>query len=183
LESGDSKAVRGAVVVNRSFAHRILDDENPLGSRVRILGSKDRSVLEYEIVGVVGDLFVESRIPTIYRPLALVADGIPKDTVAYQAHLTVHAGITIQPSLGNRVRQIAAGLDPALRVDELQTLGEIYRLLSIGDIAVGGVVAALCQGRSKRVPPRRSKRGPLVTFGGGLPLTFGGGWSGALRRP
>ena len=143
LESGDSKAVRGAVVVNRSFAHRILDDENPLGSRVRILGSKDRSVLEYEIVGVVGDLFVESRIPTMYRPLALVADGIPKDTVAYQAHLTLHAGTTIQPSLGNRVRQIAAGLDPALRVDELQTLGEIFRLSSIGDIAVGGVVAAL----------------------------------------
>jgi hypothetical protein len=53
-----------------------------------------------------------------------------------------------------------------------------------GDVPLERAVEVLnCQGRSKRFPPRRRKRGPLVTFGGGLPLTFGGGWSGALRRP
>jgi ABC-type antimicrobial peptide transport system permease subunit len=41
------------------------------------------------------------------------------------------------------VREIAATADPVLRVDELQTLDEIYRVLSMGDVIGGSVVAAM----------------------------------------
>ena len=40
-----------------------------------------------------------------------------------------------------------------------------------------------CQGRSKSFPPRRRKRGPLLSRGGRFVSEFGGGWSVALRRP
>jgi predicted permease len=143
LEAGDFNSAKGAVLVNSSFAHRILGGGNPLGRRVRITGSKDGPVSEYEVVGLVGDLFAESRIPTMYRPLAVAAGGFPKNGEGHRTHLILHAGKTIPPNLGSRVREITAAYDPALRVDELQTLDEIYRVLSMGDIIGGGVVAAL----------------------------------------
>jgi putative ABC transport system permease protein len=146
LAAGDFDPARGAVVVNRSFSRQILGDRNPLGRRIRVIdrNSEPSSVTapEYEIVGVVGDLFAESRIPTMYRPLSPSADALPQKGEVYQVRLTLHAGPTIPPNLANRLQAITAALDPALRVDDIQTLDEIYWRLSIGNLAVGGLIVA-----------------------------------------
>jgi len=42
---------------------------------------------------------------------------------------------------------------------------------------------ATCQGRSKRLPLGRWKRGPRLSFFRQFSYAFGGGWSGALQRP
>ncbi|RPH35200.1 FtsX-like permease family protein [bacterium] len=47
------------------------------------------------------------------------------------------------PNFGSRIREIAAALDPALRVEELQTLDDIYWYLSIGDLVSAALRAGL----------------------------------------
>jgi hypothetical protein len=142
LGAGDAHP-RGGILVNRSFAQRILGGRNPLGRRVRVTGPDavpaSAPAPEYEIVGVVGDLFTESRIPTMYRPLAQNRDkaGI------HQVRLALHTGRTAPPNLAARLSEIAAKLDPTLRVDDVQKLDEIYRLLSMGGYGAGIALAAL----------------------------------------
>ena len=147
LGAGDLDPARGAVLVNRSFSSRILGDENPLGRKVRVIDRRGGPVSvaapEYEIVGVVGDLFAESRIPTIYRPLAPAG---PQNGGVRVMLLTLHAGPTIPANLGNRIPEIVAALDPAFRVEELQTLDDIYWKSQIGELVSGGVVAGLTLG-------------------------------------
>jgi ABC-type antimicrobial peptide transport system permease subunit len=70
----------------------------------------------------------------------------PQKGEVHEVRLTLHAGPAVPPNLASRLRGITAAVDPALRVDDIQTLAEIYRLLSIGGLAGGGVVVgvALC---------------------------------------
>jgi predicted permease len=138
LEAGDGDPAAGAVVVNRSFSRQVLGGGNPVGRRVRAIGQDSGPV--YEIVGVVDDLFTESRIPTMYRRLSTQSDLLPKKGAVHQVRLTVRGGA---PHLAGRLREITAAVDPALRVDDIQTLGEIYRRLCIGGLAGGGVVAGV----------------------------------------
>jgi hypothetical protein len=147
LGAGDDNPARGAILVNRSFTRRILNDGNPLGRRIRVIGENHVPVSvttpEYEIVGVVSDLFTESRRPTIYLPLSANADAVPQNGEVHQVCLTMHTGPTIPPNLASRLREITAALDPALRVDEIQMLDEIYRLSLMGAIVGGALVAGL----------------------------------------
>jgi predicted permease len=147
LGAGDADPARGAVLVNQSFSRQILGNASPLGRRVRVIGRSDGQVsattAEYEIAGVVGDLFVESRIPTMYRLMSTRAEALPPNAAVHQVRLTLRAGPNILPQLASRLREITAALDPALRVAETQPLDEIYRLLSIGNLAGGGIVAGL----------------------------------------
>jgi putative ABC transport system permease protein len=79
----------------------------------------------------------------MYRRLSTQAGALPQKGEAHQVRLTLHAGPTVPPTLASRLREITAAVDPALRVDDIQTLGEIYRLLSIGGLAGGGVVVGV----------------------------------------
>jgi hypothetical protein len=110
-----------AVIVNRSFVEELADeavsDWNPIGRRVRYSGVNDPSRW-YEIVGVVDDVMTNNDRPTVYH--ALVPGQI------HPISLTVRVGPNTALVAG-RLREIVGALDPALRVDRLRSLAEIYR--------------------------------------------------------
>ncbi|MGH9783633.1 MAG: ABC transporter permease, partial [Terriglobia bacterium] len=157
FEAGDVGLGRSAIVVNRSLARRIAGNGNPLGHRVRVARDSGAAAQEYEIVGVVGELDTQSSIPVMYRQLSGAAQpGAGSELASAPAvrggirdqaiRLTVHAGTGIQDSIARRLREIAATIDPALRVDDIQTLGEIYKYSSMPDIAAGFGIAGLTLG-------------------------------------
>jgi hypothetical protein len=142
FEPGDP--LRSAILVNRSFVNRVLAGGNPLGRVVREV-NRNGSMGNYEIVGLVGDQFSQSDQPMMYRPLAPVA-AVPEPGAVLSVRLAMHTGSPIPSGLSNRLRQIAAALDPALRVDDFQPLDEIYWFLSLPDYIGGSGLAALALG-------------------------------------
>jgi putative ABC transport system permease protein len=141
FEPGDPQG--SAIVVNRSFVNRVLPGQSPLGRVVRVV-NRNSPVATYEIVGLVGDQFAHSDEPTMYRPLAPVAVPEPGDVLS--ARFAMHTGSPIPPRLENRLREIAAALDPALRIDDLQTLDEIHWYLSLPDYIGASGLAVLAVG-------------------------------------
>lgn len=144
FESGDADPRRGSIVVNQSFTQQILGSRDPLGSRVRVIASNTGPASatsgEYEIVGVVSDVFTEKPMPTIYRPL------LPASQRVNQVHITLHLSSAASTTIATRLREIANGLDPSLEVDDVQTLAEIYWLSSVPDYIIGVGVAGLVLG-------------------------------------
>lgn len=112
LEAQDSDAASRAIVVNRSFVRKVLGGENALGRRVRFTSGP-----WYEIVGVVDNL----------RTNPIDADDIPANVFfAVAPRHQRAAGVAVRlradasPLFGERLRDIAAGVDPALRLDDLR---------------------------------------------------------------
>lgn len=124
FDPGDFAFAREAVVVNRSFAEDILGDQNPLGRRVRYVSARAEGDTApefgpwYEIVGVVGNVPANSDSRTIYHP------GISGEM--HPASFSLKVG-PASVSVASRLREIANGIDPTLRVDEILTLDEVYR--------------------------------------------------------
>ena len=144
FESGDADPLRGSIVVNQSFTQQILGSRNPLGSRVRVIASNDRPASatsgEYEIVGVVSDVFAKKPVPTIYRPI------LPASQQENQSYITLHVSSAASTTIATRLRQIANGLDPSLQVDDLQTLAEIHWFSSLPDFIIAVGIAGLVLG-------------------------------------
>ena len=113
-----------SVIVDQGFVDKILQGRNPIGQRVRFSWrdeiGKDPSLPWYEIVGVVKNLgmqhIVQNRPPAgVYMP------RIPERDAS--VFLVVHAaGDPL--ALGTRVRELAAGVDPMLRLTNVQRLDE-----------------------------------------------------------
>jgi putative ABC transport system permease protein len=143
FEPGDPE--RNAIVVNRSFVKEVLADANPLGRAVRVGERNGTTTATYEIVGLVGDQFAQSNLATMYRPLASVAPATdPGGELSIR--LAMHTASPLPSNLANRLREIVAALDPTLRVDDIQTLGEIYWYLSVGEYVEGSALAGLALG-------------------------------------
>jgi hypothetical protein len=142
FEPGDPQG--SAILVNRSFVNRVLAGGNPLGRTVRVL-DRNGTAAGYEIVGLVGDQFAQSSAATMYRPLAPVT-AVPEPGAVLSVRLAMHTASPISSRLENRLREIAAALDPALRVDDIQTLDEIYWYRSLGEYIEGSGLAALALG-------------------------------------
>jgi predicted permease len=122
----DVAARAPVAVVNESFVRRVLQARNPIGRRVREL-PRDRSAAPgpwLEIVGVVGDLGViagdAGNGAALYRPA-------PPDAV-YPAHIAVHVRGEAA-AFSDRLRTIAAAVDPSLHLHDVETLEEIGRTL------------------------------------------------------
>ena len=124
FEPGDFGPARAAVIVNRTFVDTLLGDGNPLGRRVRYFSTESigaPAALEarwYEIVGVVDDLFADTRRGTMFHPAA--PGQIHPMSLALRLRSDT-AGVT------SRLREITAALDPALRVDAVRALDAIHR--------------------------------------------------------
>ena len=113
----------GGVIVNQSFIQQVLGDRNAIGRRVRYAATAGEEPGPWhEIVGVVGDLGMivldgdPRDDPGLYRPAAL-GDAFPVNMVLH---------VRGDPeSFAPRLRNLAAALDPDLRLHQLLPLDEV----------------------------------------------------------
>ncbi len=145
FNEGDVFAEADAVIVNRNFAETIAPGGNALGRRFRYVDAIDGEWLHgskadrwYEVVGVVGNLPVTTDARVAYH-----AAGPGQ---IYPAHLQLR--LRGGPAgLADRLRDVAASVDPTLHVDEVHTLAEIYREHRFGDnlgaITIGAVTGSV----------------------------------------
>ena len=158
FKEGDVAAEADAVIVNRNFAETIAPGGNALGHRfryVRATGSEwlhepERDVAAgprvagpeadrwYEVVGVVGNLPVTTDARVAYHAAA------PGQIHPAHLQLRLRGG---PAGLAERLRDVAASVDPTLHVDEVRTLAEIYREHRFGDnlgaITIGAVTGSV----------------------------------------
>ena len=143
--AGDVAAEPDAVIVNRNFADTIAPGGNALGHRFRYVRAMDGEWLGgpeadrwYEVVGVVGNLPVTTDARVAYHPAA------PGQIHPAHLQLRLRGG---PAGLAERLRDVAASVDPALHVDEVRTLAEIYRDHRFGDnlgaITIGAVTGSV----------------------------------------
>ena len=133
LDSRDLREGAGTVVVNEMFVRRVLDDQNPIGRRIRVSREEGESSRPedaapgpwLEIVGVVGDLVpdIDSPLawdnptrPYVYRALGPTLRG---DAV----YLAVHARGRPE-ALVPVLRRTAGALSPDLHLTEVQRLND-----------------------------------------------------------
>jgi predicted permease len=142
---GDVGADADAAIVNRNFAETIAPGGNALGRRfryVRAMGGESLHALGtdrwYQVVGVVGNLPVTTEARVAYHPAA-----------AGQIH-PVHLQLRLRSGpagLAERLRDVAAGVDPTMHVDQVLTLAEIYRDQrfgnNLGAITIGAVTGSV----------------------------------------
>jgi putative ABC transport system permease protein len=141
FDAGDVGAKTHAVIVNWNFAETVAPGGSALGRRfryVRAAGSEPLDNLEadrwYEVVGVVGNLPVTTDAVVAYHPAA--------PGQIHPAHLQLH--LRGGPAgLADRLRAVGARVDPALHVDEVRTLAEIYREHRFGDNLGALTIAAV----------------------------------------
>ncbi len=145
FEKGDLSAPADVAIVNRNFADTIAPGGNALGRRfryVRAAGDEEAQGPEadrwYEVIGVVDNLPVTTDARVAYH---LAAPG-----QFHPAHLQLRLRGG-SAGLAERLREVAASVDPALHVDEIRTLAEIYREHRFGDnvatLAIGAVTASV----------------------------------------
>ena len=145
LPAGGFAAAPDAVVVNRNFADTIAPGGNALGHRFRYVRAMDGESLAgpeagrwYEVVGVVGNLPVTTDARVAYHQTA------PGQIHPAHLQLRLRSGAA---GLAERLRDVAASVDPALHVDEVRTLAEIYRDNRFGDnlgaITIGAVTGSV----------------------------------------
>jgi putative ABC transport system permease protein len=145
---GFAAAESDAVIVNRNFADTIAPGGNALGHRFRYVRAMDGESLNgpeagrwYEVVGVVGNLPVTTDARVAYHP------AVPGQIHPANLQLRLARG---PDGLAEHLRDVAAGVDPALHIDEVRTLDAIYRDKRFGDnfgvitiVAVTGSVLLL----------------------------------------
>jgi predicted permease len=141
FKEGDAAAKTDAVIVNRNFAETIAPGGNALGRRfryVRATGSESLHGADvgrwYEVVGVVGNLPVTTDARVAYHPAA------PGDIHPAHLQLRLRGGRT---GLAERLRDVAASVDPTLHVDQVRTLAEVYRDHRFGDNLGALTIAAV----------------------------------------
>jgi len=143
FRAGDVGLVQGDVIVDQTFVEQVLGGAgNPLGRRIRVASAPGTDPGPWrEIVGVVSDRPANTSFGRVYLQAPRTA---PEELVPVS--LTVHAG----PEVGQATRQLvelAARLDPALRVDDVRTLATYYRerhaVTNIPVLILGGVTLSV----------------------------------------
>jgi putative ABC transport system permease protein len=104
---------RTPLIVNRSFVTELLGESNALGRRIRY---REREGGWHEIVGVVEDFPISNNEPTMFHPMT---------AALHPVSLAIQAPSGIGPA-ARRLREIAGGLDPQLRIGRLRSLDEMY---------------------------------------------------------
>jgi predicted permease len=157
FDASDFGPGRTPVIVNRSFVTAVLGDPPPpglrrasanaLGRRIRyrdrgspaqpetalVRRSAQREGGWHEIVGVVEDFPRTNNDPTMFHPMT----GAP-----HTVSLTIRAPAGIHLA-ASRLRQVASGLDPRLRVGRLRSLEEMFWQRRSLDHTFGFMVGAV----------------------------------------
>ena len=125
--AGDYQDGATNVIVNQSFVDRVLAGRNPIGKRLRyIYFEEGESPLPpeergpwYEIVGVVRDMgmaeVADPKIAGVYHPLT--------EDNGYPVEVLVHVNGDVR-ALGQRLRTVAAAVNPGLRLYDVMPLSE-----------------------------------------------------------
>ncbi len=128
---GDAATARPVAIVDRTFVKEVLGGRDPIGLHVREKESEERSTTTsrwYEIVGVVADLGIRpgkiSDDAMIYFPSTAGAQqGLTNVVVLARGDAS---------SLPATVARIAAEADPTLRLYDVMSLTDYYRVETIG---------------------------------------------------
>ena len=110
------------MIVNQSFVRHVLGDRNPIGQRVRIVsGEIDRYAGEdwYEIVGMVEDFGWQ--LPRPEEQSAMYQPRLP----TANAGLSLAVRVRDPEGFATRLRSVAAGVDPTIRLTEVQPLAQV----------------------------------------------------------
>lgn len=111
----------GTAIVDQTFARQVVGDGNALGRRVRPAAAPGLEAGPwYEIVGIVADRPANTSQGRMYVPLLPGARG-----PASPIHLALHAGPD-PAAMSRRLLEIGTSLDPALRLDDVRRLDEVY---------------------------------------------------------
>jgi putative ABC transport system permease protein len=157
FDATDLEPERRTIVVNQSLAEMVFGAQNPLGRRVRFFVRGGQGIDPpppqpwWEIVGVVSNLAANGTGGNaIYRPLP---SGNPAPWVSAATQgpsQPVHLILRTRPGgsgeASAHLRAITANLDPALRVDHLRTMEEIYREQMVGNILGGSALVVIMLG-------------------------------------
>ena len=126
FEARDLVGARAAIV-NRTFVDDLLDPSTgALGTQFRYTANGQGGAPSdwYEVVGVVDDFPGLPRAPgaggepTVYHPM--------NSGAAHPAVLSIHVGDTPTAGIVQRVREIAAGIDPAIQMQRVVPLSAFY---------------------------------------------------------
>lgn len=118
--SGDARAV----IVDEGFVDLVMPGRNVIGHRVRLRATADSNVTDlpwYEIVGVVKELGMahaieRSRTAGVYLP------NLPGSRTALNMIVRGRGDPT---PIGPRIRDLAAAVDPALRIEAITRLDQL----------------------------------------------------------
>ena len=153
FDATDSLPGSTSIVVNQTFARRLFGDGNPLGRRIRPVrvdaAGPPTAASWLEIIGVIEDFSARGGRPTFYEPLARAAySALPaSEDGADTLSIAIHAASGLLPELANRLRTIAATLDPDLRVDPIRTMDDgVYEAFWFEDTGVASALAGVMLG-------------------------------------
>ncbi|MGH9457093.1 MAG: ABC transporter permease, partial [Thermoanaerobaculia bacterium] len=110
------------LMVNESFARHVLGGRNPVGRRIRIVGGEDSSLAGdawYEVVGMVRDFGWQ--LPEPQEQSAMYRPRLPSPDNDFKLAVRVRD----QEAFAGRLRAIAAEIDPAIRLTDVQLLGGV----------------------------------------------------------
>ena len=197
LEPNDRRPEADAVVVNRSFVEDVLGGGNPLGHRIRYSGASGDAPADlemerwFEIVGVVGDFPARGIEPQ--QVGAKVYHAVTPDR-AYPITVFVRFRGTAPAGFADRLRDRAAVLDPAMRLQRVLPLDVAYdeqqnglRMAALAILLVVGSIlllsaAGLYALMSFTVVQRRREIGIRVALGGKAYAILGSVFARALRQ-
>jgi ABC-type antimicrobial peptide transport system permease subunit len=94
---------------------------------------------------LVDNQFANSDEATIYRPLTPAA-AVPERGDVLSVNLAIHTGPALSPGFANRLGAMIAAIDPALRVDDIEPLSDVYFFLSLPDYIFGSMPALVALG-------------------------------------
>lgn len=139
FHDGDRAADARTVLVNEAFGRRYMNGASPVGRRVRFASSDAAAPAPwFEIVGMVRDIGMTptdlGEAPYIFRAASLAAT-----TPLVMGVRTVGDPAALAP----RLRAIAAGLDPALRLDEVRPLDDFVWRVDLPQMVAAGAIASI----------------------------------------
>ena len=118
---------RRVLIVNQSFARHVLGDRNPIGQRIRIASGEVEIVPNiaavigerwYDVVGMVKDFGLQPALPE--EQAAMYLPTLPGERAR-----TVVLRARDPDALATRLRAIAAGVDPTIRLNDIQPLARV----------------------------------------------------------
>jgi putative ABC transport system permease protein len=139
FHDGDRASNARTVLVNEAFARRFTDGANPVGQRVRYAGSDPASPEPWlEIVGMVRDI---GMTPTDLGEAPYVFHAAAPATAQPLVMAVRSAGDPA--ALGPRLREIAANLDPGLRLDDVQLLDDLAWRVDVPQMVGAGAIVGV----------------------------------------